>query len=135
MAGCETAPPGGTTATATEDPRRTVRIGPNGPGCPGDSWGQMAAITERYEEPVEDADDAKTLLSNAEDRAAGDVILLQPRPDGIEWRHRTISVAEEYDADEWYLFLPRGGGDLVGALVVSLAGGGTEVVWFYVGAC
>lgn len=135
IAGCETTAPAGTTATPTDDPRRTVRVGPSGPGCPGDSWGQMAAITERYDEPVGDVADAKSLLSNDEDRGTDDLSHVQPRPDGIEWKHRRIYVAEAYDADDWYLFLTGGGVDLVGALVVSRAAGGTEVVWFYVGAC
>lgn len=136
-AGCEATPPGGTTATPTptDDPRRTVRVGPGGPGCPGDSWGQMAALTESYEDDVGDAADARALLARAEDHGGGEYTRVTPRPDGVEWKHRTVYVAETYDADDWFLFTTGSAVDQVGALVVSLTGGGTEVVWFYVGAC
>lgn len=135
VGGCDAAPPdGGTkTPTPTDERGRTVRVGPSGPGCPGDSWGQMAAIAETYDESVDDAAEAEALLKAVE--GGDEYHRVTPRPDGIEWKRRTVYVDEEYEADDWFLFGTRNTTDLVGVLVVSLDGGGTEVVRFYVGAC
>lgn len=124
------------TETPTEAAGRTVRVGPNSPGCPGDSWGQMAAIPETYNQTVETVQDAERVAaeSDEEDLDSG-FRLVEPRPDVIRWKNRKIVLADEYDADMWFLFDAGSGQDLIAVLVVPVADGNAEVVRFYVGAC
>lgn len=84
----------------TEDASRTVRVARNSPGCPGDSWGQMAALPETYNETVDTAQDAaRVAAESGEDDPGPGYRLVEPRPDVIKWKHREISVPDTYDAD------------------------------------
>lgn len=123
------------TASPTEDTGRTVRVGPNSPGCPRDSWGQMGAIPETYNQTVDTVKDAKQVATGS-DNETGDsgYRLIEPRPDVIKWKNREIALADKYDTDTWFLF-DAGGQDLIAVLVVQIAEEQTEVVRFYVGAC
>ena len=123
------------TASPTEGTGRTVKVGPNSPGCPGDSWGQMGTISETYNETADTVREAKGVASGSENESSDSGYrLIEPRPDVIKWKNREITLADKYNSDTWFLF-DTGGPDLIAVLVIQIADEQTEVVRFYVGAC
>lgn len=124
------------TPTPTTDDTRTVRIGPNSPSCPSDSWGQMAVFTDEVSESVTSEPEGEQLvIDHVDGISADDLRLTEPRPDEIKWKDRRLDIAEQYDSDTWYLFSTGREKSLIAVLVVSTAEPPSKIVQFYIGDC
>lgn len=123
------------TPTPTSTDQTTVRVGPNSPGCPGDSWGQMGVTTDEVDSSVASADDARQTVIDNHGGSRDDYYLVEPRPDVIKWQTQRINLHDRYDAETWYLFDGASGAGLVGILVVPVTPSSAKLVQFFVGDC